>query len=53
VKFRHLAFIAVWTVISGPLVGVPSGPGPSSSQLPKVAKIAKPAKSPVKSPARR
>lgn len=51
-EFRYLALIALWTLISGPLVGVPSGPGPSS-QRPKAAKVAKTAKSPAKPAARR
>jgi hypothetical protein len=46
-EFRYLALIALWTLISGPLVGVPSGPSPSSQQRPKVAKTAKAPAKPV------
>jgi hypothetical protein len=49
-EFRYLALIAVWALISGPLIGVPSGPASSSKTGPSVAKVAK---APAKTIARR
>jgi hypothetical protein len=30
-EFRWVALIALWTLISGPILGVPSGPTPASA----------------------
>ena len=42
--FRSVAFLALWTLISGPIFGVPSGPASASRKhaVAKPAKLVKP-----------
>jgi hypothetical protein len=40
-EFRWIALIALWTMVSGPIFGTPSGPASGSRQAEK--KVVKPA----------
>jgi len=50
-EFRWAAFIALWTLISGPIFGTSSGPAKPSRVKAKVSKMAK--YPTAKAPARR
>jgi hypothetical protein len=38
-EFRWIALIAVWTLLIGPVVGVPNGDGPQSAPAQAKAKV--------------
>jgi hypothetical protein len=44
--FRWVAFITLWTLLSGPILATPTGPSASASRKPALSKVTL-AKSPL------
>jgi hypothetical protein len=41
-EFRWIAFMALWTILSGPIFGGPSGSASRVNERPQVVKVVRP-----------